>query len=55
MELNKQLWNQRYLDSNTGWDVGYITTPLKDYIDQIQNKEVYKITSWFKETLDEGK
>lgn len=40
MELNKQLWNQRYLDSNTGWDVGYITTPIKEYIDQIQNKEI---------------
>jgi len=40
MELNKQLWNQRYLDSNTGWDVGCITTPIKEYIDQIQNKEI---------------
>ena len=40
MELKKQLWNQRYLDSNTGWDVGYITTPIKDYIDQIKNKEI---------------
>ena len=40
MKLNKQLWNQRYLDSNTGWDVGYITTPIKEYIDQIQNKEI---------------
>ena len=40
MELNKQFWNQRYLDSNTGWDVGYITTPIKEYIDQIQNKEI---------------
>ena len=40
MELNKQLWNQRYLDSNTGWDVGYITTPIKEYIDQIKNKEI---------------
>ena len=40
MKLKKQLWNQRYLDSNTGWDVGYITTPIKEYIDQIKNKEV---------------
>jgi len=40
MELNKQLWNQRYLESNTGWDVGYITTPIKEYIDQIKNKEI---------------
>ena len=40
MELKKQLWNQRYLDSNTGWDVGYITTPIREYIDQIKNKEI---------------
>lgn len=40
MKLKKQLWNQRYLDSNTGWDVGYITTPIKEYIDQIKNKEI---------------
>tara|TARA_B100000900_G_scaffold231220_1_gene196360 strand:- start:20283 stop:20870 length:588 start_codon:yes stop_codon:yes gene_type:complete len=40
MELKKQLWNKRYLDSNTGWDVGYITTPIREYIDQIKNKEI---------------
>ena len=40
MKLKKQLWNQRYLDSNTGWDVGYITIPIKEYIDQIKNKEI---------------
>jgi len=36
--LNKNFWNNKYLTSNTGWDVGDITTPLKEYIDQINNK-----------------
>ena len=38
--LNKNFWNNKYLTSNTGWDVGDITTPLKEYIDQINNKRL---------------
>tara|TARA_B100001758_G_C18157476_1_gene477358 strand:+ start:83 stop:667 length:585 start_codon:yes stop_codon:yes gene_type:complete len=38
--LNKDFWNKRYITSNTGWDVGKITTPLKEYIDQINNKSI---------------
>lgn len=40
MKLNKQYWNQRYLQQNTPWDVGMITTPIKDYVDQLTNKEL---------------
>ena len=36
--LNKDFWKERYDTNQTGWDVGAITTPLKEYIDQIQNK-----------------
>ena len=28
------------MDNKTGWDIGYISTPLKAYIDQIKNKEI---------------
>ena len=38
--LNKDFWENRYESNETGWDVGSITTPLKDYIDQLDNKEL---------------
>lgn len=31
-------WTNRYVEQNTGWDVGYPTTPIKEYIDQLKNK-----------------
>ena len=40
MELDKKFWNQRYIDKTTGWDVGEITTPLKEYIDQLTDKSI---------------
>lgn len=33
-------WTQRYLEERTGWDIGYPSTPLKEYIDQIQDKSI---------------
>lgn len=30
-----EYWNQRYASGETGWDAGTITTPLKEYIDQL--------------------
>ena len=33
-------WNQRYLDGSTGWDIGYPSTPLKTYIDQLEDKSL---------------
>ena len=38
--LNKEFWNDKYASSKTGWDVGEITTPLKQYFDQLNNKKV---------------
>ena len=40
MLLNKNFWNDKYVNSKTGWDVGEITTPLKEYFDQLNNKKV---------------
>lgn len=40
MKLNKEYWENRYKQNEIGWDTGKITTPLKDYIDQISNKEL---------------
>ncbi len=37
---NGKFWTQRYLEEKTGWDIGFPSTPLKSYIDQIQDKEL---------------
>ena len=37
--LNKNFWNDKYVKSKTGWDVGEITTPLKEYFEQLNNKK----------------
>jgi thiopurine S-methyltransferase len=31
-------WSKRYKEENTGWDIGYPSTPLKTYFDQLENK-----------------
>jgi len=33
-------WTNRYTENNTGWDIGYPSTPLKEYIDQVKNKDL---------------
>lgn len=33
-------WNSKYLNNNTGWDIGNISTPIKEYIDQLENKNI---------------
>ncbi len=40
MDLNENYWDSRYLEKTTGWDVGYISTPIKEYIDQIKDKKL---------------
>ena len=40
MKLNSEYWNNRYHNNETGWDVGEITTPLKEYIDQLSDKSI---------------
>ena len=34
----KNYWTQRYKEEKTGWDIGYPSTPLKTYFDQLENK-----------------
>ncbi len=35
-----QYWSQRYTENRTGWDIGYVATPLKEYIDQLKDKTI---------------
>lgn len=36
----KAFWSKRYQENQTGWDIGYPSTPLKAYIDQLDNKDL---------------
>lgn len=40
LPLDATYWNDRYQQQQTGWDVGYVSTPLKEYIDQLSNKDI---------------
>jgi len=40
MLLDEKFWDSRYQSENTGWDLGNISTPLKEYFDQLTNKEL---------------
>ncbi len=33
-------WTQRYIENRMGWDIGYVSTPLKEYIDQLVDKNI---------------
>ncbi len=35
-----KFWSNRYQDGQTGWDIGYPSTPLKTYIDQLEDKDI---------------
>ncbi len=38
--FDKSYWEKRYSNSETGWDIGHVSTPIKVYIDQLQNKSL---------------
>ncbi len=37
--LTKHYWQNRYDDQLTGWDIGEASTPLREYFNQLENKE----------------
>ncbi len=39
-DLHKNYWEEKYIENTTGWDIGAISTPIKEYIDQLKNKEL---------------
>lgn len=39
-KLTKYFWEERYKNNQTGWDIGSVSTPLKEYIDQLINKNL---------------
>jgi len=40
VKLNKEYWEERYRQQLTGWDIGYVSTPVKTYIDQLEDKNI---------------
>ncbi len=36
----EEYWTKRYKEQNTGWDIGYVSTPLKEYFDQLEDREM---------------
>ncbi|HET6243555.1 MAG: SAM-dependent methyltransferase [Bacteroidetes bacterium] len=40
MELNNEFWNNRYINKDTGWDLGSVSTPLQYYFDQLSDKNL---------------
>ncbi len=38
--LDSDYWNTRYIEGHTGWDIGYVSTPIKEFIDQLENRDI---------------
>ena len=39
-KLDSNYWETRYLEGTSGWDLGVVSTPIKEYIDQLENKHL---------------
>lgn len=39
-QLDKNYWDSRYQNAQTGWDLGTVSGPLQNYIDQLDNKDL---------------
>ena len=40
MSLDKNYWNERYLQQETGWDLKQASPPLVAYINQLNDKSI---------------
>lgn len=38
--LNEAFWSSKYQSKSTHWNAGEITKPLKDYVDQLKDKNI---------------
>lgn len=39
-DSDQDFWTSRYKQQLTGWDVGYPTTPISEYVDQLVDKDL---------------
>ncbi|MUH36132.1 SAM-dependent methyltransferase [Zobellia amurskyensis] len=40
MNNERKYWTEQYQENRTGWDIGYPSTPIKEYIDQLTDKNI---------------
>ena len=40
MKLDKEYWAEKYRENKTGWDLGSVSPPLMQYIDQLKDKSI---------------
>lgn len=40
MNYSEKYWSKQYQNKHTGWDIGYVSTPIKAYIDQLTDKSI---------------
>jgi hypothetical protein len=38
--FNENYWTERYANNQTGWDLGHVSTPLKEYFDQLTDRSL---------------
>ena len=38
--MEKEFWDNRWLNQQLGWDIGEVSRPLKEYFDQIKDKSI---------------
>lgn len=40
IQQNNDFWEQKYVNNETGWDLGTVSPPLKSYFDQLKDKNI---------------
>ena len=40
MDFNADYWESRWQENHTGWDIGHVSTPIKEYADQLEDKAI---------------
>lgn len=38
--MEKEFWEQRWIDQQTGWDIGYASPAIVDYFNNIENNDI---------------
>jgi len=38
--MSEQFWENRWVENNIGWDLGEVSRPIKEYIDQLSDKSI---------------
>ena len=39
-KLDQDFWSKKYQSNQLGWDIGAVSTPIKEYIDQLKAKDI---------------